>query len=169
MAKKLNDLTNALQGYAQDEARKILEREGRRLKYLALKMWRKDMEQYQPKQYAVHLGMPRGKRTKRSQRAIKLGKVKMLPDGSMGIELTWENELVYHDSMFKGQPKGHSVMLISDGWHSRKLEAKLGRKVERFTYFEGTNYLYRLYKEYMKIAPQGILLDVQWSGKYTQR
>src|SRR5690606_952919 len=146
MARKLNDLTNALQGYAQDEAKKLLEREGRRLKYLALKLWRQDMENYQPKKYAVHLGMREGQRTKRSQRAIKLGKVHMLPDGNLGIELTWENTLVYHDSIFKGQPKGHSVMLISDGWHSAKLENWIGRggkngRVHRFTYFEGTGYL----------------------------
>lgn len=170
MARKLNDLTNALQGYAQDEARKILEREGRRLNYIALKIWRKTMEEYKPKQYAVHLGMQQGQRTKRSQRAIKLGKVKMLPDGSMGIELTWENQLVYHDSVFgSGQPKGHSVMLISDGWHSKKLEKKIGRRIDRFTYFEGTGYLYQVYKEYTKIAPQGIYLDIQWSGQYTKR
>lgn len=168
MAKNNNkSIINDLQAIENREAIRLLEAEGRRLKYIAIKLWRKTMDEYSPKKYAVHLTGVEGKRTRNSQRAIKLGKVKALPDGTYGIELTWENELVYHDSVVKGGQKGHAVMLISDGWHSRKLEKRMGR-IERFTYFEGTGYLYRVYKEYMKGKPNSIILDTQWSGKYTK-
>jgi hypothetical protein len=166
MAKK-NNLQDALQGFSEQEAKRLLEKEGKRLERIALKLWRRDMSKYQPKSYAVHLGMQEGQRTNRSQKAIKLGRVKMISPTQWGIELTWENELVYHDSMFPNQPKGHSVMLISDGWHSKKLEGRFG-KIYRFTYFEGTNYIGRVIKEWQKSAPKEITLEKQWSGAYTK-
>jgi len=158
-----NNLSQGLQSYLQgmneQQARRTLEMEGRRLKYIALKLWRKYLGSYQPKQYV---------RTRDTQRGIKLGRVKKIDGNHFGIELTFENDLMYHDSIFgRNQPKGHSLMLISDGWHARKLEDRIG-KVHRLTYFEGTGYLYQVYKEYMRGAPRGVTLDVQWSGKYTK-
>lgn len=156
----VNDFQGQLDAYTEREVKKLLESEGRKLKYIAVKLWRQYLSSYKPKVYV---------RTRNSQRGIKLGKVKMIAPNQWGIELTWENDLMYHDSVFPNNPtKGHSVMLISDGWHSRKLEAKIGRRIHRFTYFEGTNYLYRVYKEYMKIAPESITIDVQWSGQYVK-
>lgn len=153
----LNNLTNSLQARSEQETRKLLEAEGRRLKYIAIKLWRKYLASYEPKKYA---------RTRKSQRGIKLGKVIRIDGNTLGIELTFENDLMYHDSVIKGSSKkGHSVMLISDGWHSKKLEKKIKRKVYRFTYFEGTGYLYQVYKEYMGRKPVGITLETQWSGK----
>lgn len=159
-------LASHLQGMSDAQARATLEMEGRRLKYIALKMWRKYISSYQPNVYI---------RTRDSQRGIKLGEVKRIDENHFGIELTYENDLMYHDSWFdkergtKGNwDKGHAVMLISDGWHARKLESRFGR-IHRFTYFEGTGYLYQVYKEYMRGAPLGVTLDVQWSGNYTKR
>lgn len=155
----IDGLNGQIQAYTDRELKRLMEREGRKLKYIALKHWRKYLSSYKPKQYV---------RTRDTQRGIKLGRPKRMPDGTYAIELTFENSLMYHDSIFgPNQPKGHSLMLISDGWHSRKLERRIG-KVYMLTYFEGTGYLYNVYKEYMKVAPQGIKLDVQWSGKYTK-
>jgi len=141
---------------SEQDAIKALESDGRKLKYIALKLWRKYLSEYKPKQYV---------RTRKSQRAIKLGKVKKLDENTYGIELTFENGLVYHDSvMGSGQPKGHSIMLISDGWHSKKAEEKLGRRIDRFTYFEGTGYLYKVYKEYEKYKHKGIVIDTDWNS-----
>lgn len=164
MANNFDSISNELQAMSEREIKRRMHLEGRRLEQIALKLWRETMSKYEPKKYAVHLGKTAGTRTDRSEQAVKLGSVKKLPDGSFGIELTWENELVYHDSIFKNQPKGHSVMLISSGWHSKKLEKRMGRRINRFTYFEGTGYLYKVYKEYMNTAPEWIKLDTQWSG-----
>lgn len=154
-------VNNTLFAFDSDqEAMRTLEAEGRKLKYIAIKLWRKYLSEYKPKQYI---------RTRKSQRAIKLGKVKRLDGNTFGIELTFENDLAYHDSIFKGSnPKGHSIMLISEGWHSRKLEAKLGGRRERFTYFEGTGYLAQVQKEYIAIKHKGISVETQWSGNFTK-
>lgn len=157
-------LSRELQTMSDREITRRLQQEARTLKAIALKQWRRDMQDYKPKVYAVHLGMPQGKRTKQSQRGIKIGKVKRLEDGSFGIEVSWENQLMYHDSIFPNQPQGHSVMLISEGWHSRKLEQKLRRRVYRFTYFEGTNYLARVIKAYNSIKPSWVTLIDEWKG-----
>lgn len=143
------------------EARKVLEEEGRKLKYIAIKQWRLYLSSYTPKMYV---------RTRKSQRAIKLGRVIKLDNNTFGLELTFENDLVYHDSVIKkSKLKGHSIMLISNGWHSKKLEAKIGRRIERFTYYEGSGYLSKVYNEYMKVKHVGITLDTEWSGKATKR
>lgn len=161
----LNNITNHLQGMSEQQARILLQREGERLEKIAKKLWQRYIAGYSPKMYV---------RTGDAEKAIKLGRVKKVGASHLGIELTWENDLVYHDSIFdkqegtKGKWKqGHAVMLISDGWQSRKLEQRFG-KIHRFTYFEGTGYLYRVYKEYMASAPAGVTLDIQWSGRYTK-
>ncbi len=151
----INSLASILQGMSELQARRLLESEGKRLEAIAIKLWRRYLSSYSPKEYI---------RTGKAESAIKLKNVKKVDGNHLGIELTWENDLVYHDSIFGSSQKGHAVMLISDGWHSRKLENRIG-KVYKLTYFEGTGYLYRVYKEYMATAPAGITLDVQWSGK----
>lgn len=137
------------------EAILMLNKEGKKLEAIARKLWQKYIGSYSPKQYI---------RTGNSERAIKLGKVKKLDNNTFGIELTFDNDLSYHPSRFKGGKKGHSIMLISDGWHSKKLEKTLGRKVHRYTYFEGTGYLYQVYKEYMSIKHRGIEVDTKWNS-----
>lgn len=42
----------------------------------------------------------------------------------------------YHPSIFKGHPQGYTPILINNGWHSAKLEAKIG-EVYRLTHYEG--------------------------------
>ena len=150
-------LQNAVNGLSEEEAKRLLRAEGQRLKEIAIKKWRQYLASYTPKMYV---------RTGNSEKAIKLGDVKRISPTEWGIELTWENSLAYHDSVLpNSNKKGHAVMLISSGWHAKKLEKIYGKRVYRHTYFEGTGYLYQVYKEYMKSAPKTVTLDVQWSGK----
>lgn len=96
-----------------------------------------------------------------------MGKVKRIDGNTLGIELTFENDLMYHDSVVKGSTKkGHSIMLISEGWHSKKLEKMYGRRVYRHTYFEGVNYLAEVQKAYNTGKPVGVTLETQWSGQF---
>lgn len=155
-----NSLDRALKVHSEAEAKKVLMAEGRRLKLIALKIWRKTIHSYSVKKYV---------RTRKAQNSIKLGKVKMIAPNVWGIELTWDNDLVYHDSIFKGkQKKGHAVMLISEGWYSAKLEKRMGRRIDRFTYFGGTGYLASVVKEWQSSAPKGVTIETQWSGKKTK-
>lgn len=153
-------LQSYLHGMSEEQAIKTLEMEGRRLKYIALKVWRKYLSSYQPKKYV---------RTRNTQRGIKLGKVRRIDSNHFGIDLMYENDLMYHDSIFGAdQPKGHSLMLISDGWHSKKLERRYGRRIYMLTYFEGADIIEQIEREYNKYKPLGVTLETKWSGRYTK-
>lgn len=151
-------LQSYLQGMTEEQAIRTLEMEGRRLKYIALKVWRKYQSSYPPKMYV---------RTRDTQRGIKLGKVRRIDANHFGIDLMYDNDLMYHDSIFGSQyPKGHSLMLISNGWHSRKLERKYGKGIYMLTYFEGADIIGQIEREYNKYKPLGVTLETQWTKRY---
>lgn len=148
-------LQSYLQGMTEEQAIRTLEMEGRRLKYIALKVWRKYQSSYPPKMYV---------RTRDTQRGIKLGKVRRIDANHFGIDLMYDNDLMYHDSVFgRNQPKGHSLMLISDGW-----EVKKGRHkdIYMFGYFEGVDIIGQIEREYNKYKPLGVTLETQWTKRY---
>lgn len=165
MAKKslADGLQSYLSGMTEQQAIKLLEQEGRRLKYIAMRVWRQYLDSYQPKKYV---------RTGKTLRGIKLGKVERLDANHFGIRLEFENDLMYHDSVINKyeQPQGHSLMLISDGWNRQKKRTKLveriGRQVYMFTYFEGADIIGKIEREYNKYKPLGITLEINWSGRY---
>lgn len=148
-------LQSYLQGMTEEQAIRTLQQEGRRLKYIALKVWRKYLSNYQPKQYV---------RTRDTQRGIELGRVRKISPHVYGIDLKYENDLMYHDSVFgKNYPKGHSLMLISEGWRVRKGRHK---DIYMFGYFEGADIIGQIEREYNKFKPRGITLETQWTGKF---
>lgn len=156
---RINNLSEGLQSYLQgmteEQAIKTLQQEGRRLKYIALKVWRKYLSDYQPKQYV---------RTRDTQRGIKLGRVRKISPYVYGIDLKYENDLMYHDSVFgNNYPKGHSLMLISEGWKVKKGRHK---DIYMFGYFEGADIIGQIEREYNKFKPKGITLETQWTGKF---
>lgn len=158
MARKVpTDKTSQFMFTSEEEAKKILLSEGHRLKSIADKVWQQYLGSYTPKKYV---------RTHRSENGIKIGGVKSLGKDLWGIEVTFENSLMYHNSVIgKGNPQGHSIMLISSGWKAKKLEKKIGVK-EHFTRYKGFNYLGKVVKEFNSGKHKGISLEVQWSGAY---
>lgn len=162
MAKKItkSDIDAHFQNMGEEEAIALLIKEGKRLERIARSIWSEYIESFEPKQYV---------RTGNSEKAIRLGRVKKISDDEFGIELTFDDDLAYHPSVVMNKSRtnreGHSFMLISEGWHASKLEDKIGRRVERFTYFEGINYIGRVKEAFNSKAPNGILLVVNWRGK----
>lgn len=147
--------------YDDDNSAKLaLELEGERLRKIAVKLWRQYLSSYNPKVYVM---------TGKSEKSIKLGKVKRLDAFTFGIELYFDNDLAYHDSvMGSGHRKGHSIMLISEGWRVKK--SARNADVYRFGYFEGINYIGRIIEEFNDGARRGITLEVNWAGdKYKKR
>lgn len=142
----------------------VLESEGRRLKGIVAKVWAKYLNSYDPVLY---------KRTTKTRLGMKLGKVKLEnPAGIDGIAtyqlaITFENDLMYHKSYLgSGQRQGHSLMLISQGWHSKKLEERYkGKRIERFTYYEGFDFFAQVMKEFESGKHNAISLKVVWTGK----
>lgn len=147
------------------QARRVMKQEGLKLKNIAIREWQSYLNMYKPVEYI---------RTGDSERAIKLGMVKVLDPYHIGIELTWVNNLVYHDSWLYNKGKvsrnerGHSVMLMSKGWHSKKLEKAYKKKVYRHTYYEGNGYIDNVVKQYEQTKDPRITLEVQWSGAFTK-
>lgn len=140
------------------EAVKVLEAEGRKLKYVAIKVWRQYLSSYKPKYYVDGTG----KRTKDSLRSIKLGRVIKVDEDTIGIEVTYQNDLAYHESAFGGEyPQGHAIMLISQGW---QVSQGWHQNIDRFGHYSGFNYLKKVREEYNKIKDKRISLDVQWLG-----
>lgn len=159
---------NSLLTFDSDaEAIRVLSLEGRKLKYIAIKIWRLYLSSYSPNTYAVHKTGVLGKRTGKSLQSIKLGKVKKIGVDDWGIELTYLNDLAYHDSVInrkdgRKHAQGHSIMLISQGWKAKKGKNK---NVERFGYYEGFDYLGQVQREYETVKDKRVTLDIQWLGK----
>lgn len=138
----------------------LMAREGRALERIARNTWRRYTSSYSPKMYI---------RTQNAEKSIRLGRVQKIGN-YFEIRLTYLNHLAYHDSIFDKQKgtkgrwrQGHAIMLISNGWHAKKLERRIG-EVYRFTYFEGTDYLSMVEKAYNARKPAGIELEVRWTG-----
>ena len=147
------------------EAKRVLREEGKRLKKIARKVWLEYEGSYTPSKYV---------RTGNSLKSIKLGNVFKVDDNTWGIELTFQNDLAYHNSVLKSKSgkkhkKGHSIMLISSGWIVKKGKHK---NIYRFGYYEsksgyqGFDYIGKVVNEFNSGKHQGISLEVQWSGKY---
>lgn len=156
---KQNKLLKSAYSLTSTNQRQLIIQEGKKLERIARREWEAYYQSYTPKQYI---------RTYKSRDALKLKTPTKRIDGGWDIELTWENDLAYHESKFKNNKKGHAIMLISDGWESRKLRAKIGKRY-RFTDFDGTGYLYNVYKKYLAVADRTITTNVIWSGNYTKK
>lgn len=156
MAKK----NNTFEFDSEEEAIRALKSEGKRLLDIAIKIWRQYLASYKPKKYV---------RKGNSEKSIKLGKVKKLDDDTLGIELTFEDDLTYHDSVIDKEkyPQGHSIMLISEGWKVKKGKHK---NVYRFGYYEGYDYIGKVQRAFEQSKHKGITLEVQWAGeKFTRK
>ncbi|UGO51071.1 virion structural protein [Bacillus phage vB_BanS_Nate] len=150
------------------EAIKVLTAEGKKLERIARKVWQNYLGSYTPKEYV---------RTGKALKAIKLKGVKTLGGGLYSIELTWENSLSYHDSVIYQQgytstnKKGHAIMLIGSGWHSKKLEKVYKKKIYRHTYWAGYGsggYIDQVMNQYNAVRDKRIMVEVQWSGAYVK-
>lgn len=157
MSKNQKAISDALVFNSEFEAIRALGEAGKRLKYIAAKVWRQYLNSYKPEQYV---------RTNKSTKGIKLGQVQKLGANTYGVSVTFENDLMYHDSVIgKNQPKGHSIMLISEGW---KVRSGKHAGIYRFGYYEGFDYLQKVREEFEKDRDRRINLVISWSGKKTK-
>lgn len=147
---------------SDEEAKRVLKAEGRKLKYCALRVWRQYLDSYKPHVYARHLTGVYGVRTKRSLKSIKLGDVKKVGKNEWQIQVTYLNDLAYHESVIsKNEPKGHAIMLISYGW---KVKKGSHRDIERFGEYKGFNYLEKVRKMYEGMKDRRVNFEIQWKG-----
>ena len=145
-------------------AKITLELEAKKLYDIAKRVWLRYYNNYTPQVYD---------RTGKTIDALKIGSIRKIDAFTWGIDVFFENNLVYHESRWgKKYPDAHTVMIIG-GWSKNKRKPKTGWRVKRgwhkdihrFGYFEGFDYLGEVEREYNKIRDQRIFLDIQWTGK----
>jgi hypothetical protein len=153
MANKL-DIKSVGDFEDENSAYKALLKEGKKLEKIARKEWRRYLGSYSPQRYV---------RTGDSEKAIKLKTTPIkISENEIAIEVTWDNELAWHNSVVpKSQKKGHAILLISAGWHSKKLEKIYGRRVPRHTYYEGYGYLTKVINAYNAVRDNRIGLELE--------
>lgn len=139
---------------SEADALTTLRAEGRKLERIARKVWQEYEGSYSPNKYV---------RTGKSKKAIKLKTMPIKIDNNhIAIEVTWENSLSWHDSVVpKSSKKGHSILLISAGWHSKKLEKIYGGAVYRHTYYEGFGYLTKVMQQYNAVKDPRIGFELE--------
>lgn len=139
----------------------------RELEKIARKTWQDYENSYSPKRYV---------RTGNSLKSLKVDEtiyylgVDVFGAHQYGMRVYWQNDLVYHNSVFKkgGHKKGHSVMLMGTYWYSKKLEAKQGHK-PRFTrssWYGGDSYLNDVIKAYESKKDSRMSVKIEWTGKF---
>lgn len=149
-----------LNALGEEEVKRLLLEEGRRLEKIAKDIWRKYYESYKPRVY---------KRTYRSLEAIQLNpSIEKLSPTEWGIRLNFVDDLAYHPSIIRRKdgkvyPHGHAIMLISSGW---RVKRGWHKDKYRFGYFEGINYIDKVIEEFNKNKSPYIQIEFNWNGAY---
>jgi hypothetical protein len=142
---------------SEQEAIKILKQEVKKLNTIAKNVWRSYLDSYSPQEYNY-------KRTGNSLSSIRIGELIKINGETLGIAVTFDDDLAFHKSYINkktGRPKGHAIMLISQGWRVKK---GWHRKIYRFGYYEGFDYLGKVMDAYNAIKHPYIDLEIQWQG-----
>lgn len=138
------------------EIKKLLTKEARRLEQLVRQELQKYMESYDPVEYT---------RTGYTAQSIKVGIPKKTGMNEWTIAITFRENLANHPSYVgQDQPDGYTPILLELGWVSRGLEKQIGQ-VDRFTRFEGSNFISKAVQKYNKKNPHGFMVKMFVDGK----
>lgn len=156
---KRNQNSNTFAFASEEDAVRALKRDGALLRRIAMTVWQQYEASYTPERYI---------RTGDTLRSMKLTHVYRKGLNEYVIALTYDNDLVYHDSVFKGGKQGHTIMLIG-GWERTEMgwKVKTGwhKDIKRFGYWEGFDYIGTVQRRYEALRNKAIDFEVEWSGK----
>lgn len=82
-------------------------------------------------------------------------------DGQLMI--TFDEDLAFHKSLF-GDDEAYVPILMDSGWHWNKPH----NVINRFTDFDGLNYIENAINKYLAVAPNGIKFTVKQTDFYGQ-
>lgn len=120
-----SQIEKAMEKKAEQQARKIIVKEGDKLENIARATVNSYYNSYSPSVYVRTYGF---KNSVVRTGVKKVGKTLEMSVGFDGGAV--------HDSLFSGNAQGFVPILLSNGWNAPKLEARVG-KVHRFTYYGG--------------------------------
>lgn len=80
-------------------------------------------------------------------------------ENKITLSINFHPSLANHPSLFGGED-GYVPLLLNYGWVAEKLEDSLGYIIPRFTRFEGIHFIEEGIKEYNRINPLGITVNI---------
>lgn len=85
------------------------------------------------------------------------------------LSVSFRPSMAYHSNLW-GDHMSYVPMLISEGWHSKKLEDAIGHPVPRLTYYEGYHFVEKAVQMFNRTNPYGVYIspddiDAQWEGR----
>ena len=86
------------------------------------------------------------------------------------LSVSFRPSMAYHKNLF-GDHMSYVPLLINSGWHSKKLEDRIGGKeIPRFTRYEGYHFLEKAVQMFNRTNPYGVYIspndiDAQWEGQ----
>lgn len=129
----------------QNAVEKLMLAELRKLEIIAKKHLVQERNSYTPKVY---------KRTGLTDKSLKVSPVIRVGNYLHG-SVYFDNDLVVRKSMFSNK-EYNTIDLFNSGWTSSSLESKLGKRIDRFTYFKGNNMLNNILAEYNSVKHPSI-------------
>ncbi|WP_206459456.1 hypothetical protein [Anaerovorax sp. IOR16] len=79
-----------------------------------------------------------------------------------GFSITFDERLVYHDSVVYKDTQAYVPLLIEDGWHWNKSH----QKIDRFTDFSGYPFVENGVEKYLQSAPKGVSIRIHKKTYY---
>lgn len=86
------------------------------------------------------------------------------------LSVSFRPSMAYHKNLF-GDHMSYVPLLINNGWHSKKLEDRMGGKeIPHFTRYEGYHFLEKSVQFFNRTNPYGVYIspgdiDAQWEGR----
>lgn len=97
------------------------------------------------------------RRTGDTIRSVKVGAPKKTELGFWSIEVYWDDNLAYHNSVLGGE-KGHTGFLLNYGWDIRD---KMPYEIPNFTHFEGVYYIEKAIERWNKENKLGMKITIR--------
>lgn len=146
----LNNSSAVIKKKIEAKVERILKSEVAKLEGITKSVYQQYLKSYSPTQY-VRTGEMIG----------SIGKTEIVKEGNkMKMAVSFDNSSAYHESLFGGS-KGHAPILISEGWHSKRLEQTRMGRVYRLTYYEGFDALGKIESQYEAVKNPLARLEIQ--------
>lgn len=152
----LENYVNSQQGQNafldEKQIRKVLNDAGRTLEKYLKEELQKYFNSYDPVEYV---------RTGDTLKSIKVGQPKKISINEWSLEITFDDGLANHPSVF-GQEDGYTPWLLEVGWD---ISGKVGYSRPMFTEHKGTQYIKKAVNRFNKSNPHGLKVTVERNGE----
>jgi hypothetical protein len=137
-----------------DNVKRVLEHEAKRLEGYLKDELKHYFNGYRPKVYD---------RLGNTLASPRVGEPRLLHGLEWIVDIYFEESLAQHKSYVSSdQPKGNTSWLLNSGWKTRQDATK---PIDRFTRFEGTNYISHAIETFNRVNPYGLKVKLLLDGR----